>query len=118
MPLDISPAARRDIADILQWSLDRFGNMAEIRYDALIKQAIHDIVTDPERAGSQIRPELPIPGLRSYHLSLSRTHVSGGRVKEPRHFIVYRKRPDDVIDIVRVLHDSRDLARHVPQRDA
>jgi len=35
-------------------------------------------------------------------------------VKKPRHFLVYRRRGEEVIDVVRVLHDARDLERHLP----
>jgi plasmid stabilization system protein ParE len=40
--------------------------------------------------------------------------VSGRRVKDPRHFLIYRKR-GDVIEVARIVHDSRDLARHLPE---
>jgi toxin ParE1/3/4 len=38
-------------------------------------------------------------------------------VRNPRHFLIYRRRHDHttVIDILRILHDSRDLARHLPE---
>jgi plasmid stabilization system protein ParE len=34
-------------------------------------------------------------------------------VKSPPHFVVFRHLQPGVIEIVRILHDSRDLARHV-----
>ena len=54
-------------------------------------------------------------GARTYHLELSRTRMTGQGVKEPRHFLLYRRRPDGVIEIARVLHEARDLARHLPE---
>jgi toxin ParE1/3/4 len=101
----LSLAARQDIREILRWSERNFGEAAAARYRALVKQAIRDIGADPERPGSKERPELMIKGARTYHLSFSQGRVSGGRVKEPRHFLLYRRRHDDVIEVARILHD-------------
>jgi plasmid stabilization system protein ParE len=40
--------------------------------------------------------------------------VKGQRVKAPRHFLLYRRREERVIEVGRVCHDARDLVRHVP----
>jgi toxin ParE1/3/4 len=111
----VTGPARRDIAVILKRSLQEFGMDASLRYRALIRQALLDIETDHERPGSKERPEIMIEGARTYHISLSRTRVSGARVKEPRHFLLYRRREDGVVEVARILHDGRDLARHLPE---
>lgn len=111
-PALFSPAAHQDIVDILLWSIEKFGTEAAERYRALLIQALRDIEADPERPGSKARPELAI-GARTYHLALSRTNVEGQRVKAPRHFVLYRSRPGG-LEIARILHDSRDLRRHLP----
>jgi toxin ParE1/3/4 len=107
--------AQQDLFGVMEWTLQQFGERAALRYDALIKQALKDIGADPERPGSKERPEIMSEGARTYHLSLSRTRVSGSRVKEPRHFLLYRRREDGVIEVARILHDGRDLARHLPE---
>jgi len=61
-----------------------------LRYRALIGQALLAIEADPERLGSKARPDLLVEGARTYHISLSRTRLAGARVKEPRHFLLYR----------------------------
>jgi toxin ParE1/3/4 len=111
----LSPAARSDIRDVLIWTRERFGESAAVRYQKLIQRAIADIAGDPGRPGATERPELA-PGIRTYHLSFSRERAGGGgaAVKQPRHFLVYRPGQNG-IDLVRVLHDARDLARHVPE---
>jgi toxin ParE1/3/4 len=109
----LAPAARQDIREALRWSEQRFG--AAARYRALIKQAVRDIGADPERPGSKDRPEIRIKGARTYHLEFSRGGVSGSKVKEPRHFLLYRRREDGVIEVARILHDARDLGRHLPE---
>jgi toxin ParE1/3/4 len=107
--------AKRDLSDVMEWTVKKFGGRAAIRYDALIKQALKDIGEDPDRPGSKERPEIMLKGSRTYHLEFSRSRVSGEGVKSPRHFLVYRRRNDGVIDVARILHDGRDLARHLPE---
>ena len=111
----LAPAARRDVREVLRWSELKFGESAAARYRALIKQAVRDIGADPERPGSNARPEILIEGARTYHLEFSRSRVSGSRVKEPRHFLLYRRREDGVIEVARILHEGRDLQRHLPE---
>lgn len=106
--------AQRDLSEVMEWTVKKFGERAAIRYDALLKQALKDIGTDPERQGSRERPEIMIKGVRTYHLELSRSRVDGPGVKAPRHLLVYRHRVDGVIEVARILHDGRDLARHLP----
>ena len=111
--LHVTGPARRDIAAILKRSLQEFGRDASLRYRALIRQALLDIEIDHERPGSRERPEIMVEGARTYHLAVSRTRVSGVRVKEPTHFLLYRQR-GKVIEVARILHDSRDLEQHLP----
>jgi toxin ParE1/3/4 len=99
----------------MEWTVQEFGERAALRYDALIKRALKDIGVDPTRPGSKERPEVMIEGARIYHLEFSRRRVSGQGVKAPRHFLLYRRREDGVVEVARILHDSRDLERHLPQ---
>jgi toxin ParE1/3/4 len=103
---------------IMKWSLKEFGEAAALRYDALMNQALTDIADDPERPGVQQRSDLA-EGVLVYHLRFSRGRAKSapGVVRNPRHFLIYRRRHDHttVIDILRILHDSRDLARHLPE---
>jgi toxin ParE1/3/4 len=111
----ISRTAQRDIKAILNWSRTEFGEAAADHYKALIKQALRDIGADPERPGSMERPEILGEGTRTYHLEFSRARVKGQSVKAPRHFLLYRRREEHVIEVGRVCHDARDLVRHVPE---
>jgi toxin ParE1/3/4 len=107
--------ARNDIREALIWSRERFGENAAGRYRDLIRQALVDLAADPERPGSAERRELA-RGIRTYHLVFSRDRVGGaaGVVRRPRHFVVYRCWDGDRIEIVRVLHDARELELHLP----
>ena len=111
----LAPAAEADLAGILAWSAEAFGDAARRRYAALIVQAIEDLTVDPARVGVETRPEIAA-GVQTYHLAQSRNRVApaAGRVITPRHFVIFRLRSDSAVEIVRVLHDSMDLARHLP----
>ena len=110
----LSSNARQDIRNIARWSETQFGQAAAARYRALLLQALRDLEADPLRPGSKERPELAIAGARTYHLSLSRQRAVQPGVKQPRHFILYRATAPGFIEIARILHDSCDLARHLP----
>lgn len=77
---------------------------------------MRDIERDPNLPGSQRREELA-KGVLVYPIRFSREHVSQsvGKVHDPRHLIIYRCRSGALIEISRVLHDSRDIVRHVPE---
>jgi toxin ParE1/3/4 len=94
--------AKRDLSGLMKWTFREFGGRAALRYDILIKQALKDIGADPERPGSKERPEIMVRGARTYHLEFSRNRVSGSKVKEPRHFLLYRHRDDGVIEVARI----------------
>ena len=111
----VSAAAEEDIQAILHWANQHFGARALGRYETLLSQAMLDLAENPTRTGSHDRPEIALSA-RSYHLVHSRKRVSRsvGRVKKPRHFILFRARGDDSLEISRVLHDSMELAEHIP----
>ncbi len=106
----ISNPARADIVDILRLSHTQFGDQARQRYQALADK--------PHRIGSHDRDELA-PGLRSYHLIYSRQQAKPtyGTVKSPRHIVFYRVANDDVIEVVRLLHDAMEAHLHLPATD-
>ena len=111
----LTRTAQRDVKAILNRSRREFGETAAARYKALIKQALLDIGDDCERPGSTENPEIMIEGVRTYHLEFSRGRVTGEGVKAPRHFLLYRRRDEGVIEVGRVIHDARDLTRHLPE---
>jgi toxin ParE1/3/4 len=99
------------------WNKAKFGRDAALRYEDLIIQALRDIESDSERPGSQDKGDLQ-NGVRSYHLSFSRERARNtlGIVLSPRHFVIYRRRDgQSAIEILRILHDGRDLQRHLPE---
>ncbi len=113
--VSLALAASQDVRKILKWTEEKFGKRAQERYRDLLLQALRDIEADPERPGSKEWPNILAIGTRTYHLSFSRSRTNGQAVKEPRHFILYRLRKDAGIEVGRILHDGRDLQRHLPQ---
>lgn len=112
----LSPSAERDIEQILRWTHQEFGESIRLRwYEELLIQAILDLSEDPNRAGNKQRPELSSEA-RTYHLLNSRNRVSRsvGRIRKPRHFLVYRVVAEGEIQIGRVLHKSMDFIQHLP----
>ena len=105
--------AGRDFIEIINWSSEQFGPLATDRYEALIGQALIDVGDNPFRPGTRQHPNLP-KSVYTYHLASSRDRISGDRVKTPRHFLLYRIIAFRV-EVLRILHDSRDLAQHVPE---
>lgn len=89
----------------------RFGEAIRDGYQVPINAAIRSIASDPKLAGSHDRPELG-RGIRSLHLMSCRNSVKADqKITRPRHFVVYRQL-DDVIHVMRSLHDAMDLPEH------
>lgn len=110
--LILSGPARNDLLEIREYTLQTYGPVAADAYDSLLRQAFKDIRDNPFRPGSKDRPEIGA-NIRSFHASLSRRRASSS-VKSPRHFVLYFLPKENEIVVSRVLHDTRDLARHIP----
>jgi toxin ParE1/3/4 len=108
----VSPQARKDVSELLRWSEAQFGQEAKGRYRRLVQQAYADLRADPDRAGVQSRPDLA-DSVCFFHVRHSLTRrPQADRVATPRHFIVFR-RNGNVLEVLRVLHDAMDIARHL-----
>jgi len=105
----ISGPARADLAAILAASLDRWGEQGRARHAALLVAAMRAIARRPDAPTTRARPEL-LPGTRSFHLKHARR---GTAVEAPAHVLFYRQR-GEVVEIVRVLHERMEPARHLP----
>lgn len=108
-PYLIAPEAQRDIDAIFVWTTQTFGVRPAYRYETLILRAMSDVANDPERPGSIPIVEVA-PDMRIYHLrhSRNRAAAAGDRVKNPRHFLMYRFVGGAPIEVIRMLHDRMD----------
>jgi toxin ParE1/3/4 len=112
--LRLAPRARMDIAIILARAEENFGVAARQRYEALISASLRAIAADPFQLGSAARPEIG-EGVRTYHLRHARARAkAAGRVRTPRHFLLYRCASPDIVGVGRVLHEAMELSRHIP----
>jgi toxin ParE1/3/4 len=107
----ISGPARADLEHILATSLERWGEAGRARYAALIATAMRSIAGDPKSPTTRDRPELS-RGVRSMHMRQARGSRS---VKDPVHVIYYRTR-DNVVEVVRVLHERMEPTLHIGTR--
>jgi toxin ParE1/3/4 len=116
MEVVIAPKARNDIAGILAWTEENYGPEFLTRYAKLIATAIEQIAENPERSGSIQQPEIA-EHCRTYHLYYSRksTGRAKDRIRQPRHFLLYRVIESNIVEIGRVLHDSMDLEANLPE---
>jgi toxin ParE1/3/4 len=121
----LSRPAQDAIELILLDSEREFGARARLRYEALLLAAILDVAADPARPGSKAQQDID-PAVRLYHLASSRMRVPDppGRVREPRHLLVYEAGPDGVVDILGLLHERmlrpralRRILREAHKRD-
>ena len=107
-PVRLSAAAEADIQAILVWTLEQFGEAQAEVYADTISAALAALATGPDVFGTKTRGEIA-PGL--FTLPVARLGHKG------RHFIMFRIGQDKnrkAIEVLRVLHDAMDLARHVP----
>jgi toxin ParE1/3/4 len=97
--------AEKDFVRILKYTRDTFGRRQVDVYRTTLLDALAALDAGPDVPES-IRREDIRPNLRTLHVARL------GR--RGRHFIMYRAAQDHVIEVVRILHDAMDLARHLP----
>jgi len=97
--------AEADMSDILQWTARHFGPAQAEHYAQTVIAAIEALGGGPDMAGVRMRSDIA-PNVRTLHVA---RHGRKGR-----HFVVFRVADAHAIEVLRVLHDSMDLARHIP----
>lgn len=101
----IGRQAEQDYFEILQWTNKAFGDVQSRAYAETISLAIQALRDGPEVPGAKARDEIE-PGIRTLHVARQ------GR--KGRHFAIFRTGDGQVIEVLRLLHDSMDLVRHMP----
>jgi toxin ParE1/3/4 len=104
MKLRISRQAWNDLLEVKAYTLEHYGLGQMERYESLIEDALERIAANA--ATGKARPELH-PGVRSLHI--------GQPGRRARHVVFYRMGSDGVVEVIRVLHDAMDFARHIPE---
>ena len=105
----LAGAAEADFEAILLWTLEHFGDAQARAHSDILSAAVQALTGGPEQPGIKARPEIG-RGLFTLHVARS------GR--RGRHFVLFRADAGSAtrqIDVLRILHDAMDLARHVPE---
>jgi toxin ParE1/3/4 len=93
-----------DFSEIITWTIENFGERQAETYAETLTLAIEALHGGPEQLGAKALDDIG-PGIRTLHVA--RQGRSG------HHFVVFREAKDQYIDVLRLLHDSMDLARHI-----
>jgi toxin ParE1/3/4 len=95
MQLIISPRATQDIRDILQYTLEQWGEDQQIKYRGILTQALAHLQNNPHLG--QLKEDI-YRGLRVY------------RVEKHNIFYIVSK---DTLRVARILHVRMDARRHL-----
>ncbi|HEX7842100.1 MAG TPA: type II toxin-antitoxin system RelE/ParE family toxin [Kofleriaceae bacterium] len=98
----ILPRAEAQIIDVLDFTLEEFGEAKYLEYRDLIGLALKTLEVTP--LSGKHRPEIH-PDAWTYHITRP------GR--KARHLFLYRIR--DVVEVARFLYDAMDLPRQRPR---
>jgi toxin ParE1/3/4 len=103
--VSLTTEAKRDLINILSWTLDHFGKGQTRVYDKTIRSVLKELAQGPDIVGCRRREDIG-PSLLTLHLA--------GKGRKARHFVLFRANATTgTIDVIRLLHDGMDLARHL-----
>ncbi len=100
----LSQDAETDFAEILIYTHDIFGDSQARTYQGVLADALATLSEGPTVLGSVALDDI-LPNLRSLHVAR--------RGRRGRHFILYRAADGQTIEVLRILHDAMDIARHI-----
>ena len=108
----LSTTAESDYRQILQWTVENFGLAQARTYADTLSSALRALSVGPAFIGVRARGEI---GTNICTLHVARNGHKG------RHFVMFRVgsfQGRDVIDVLRLLHDSMDLVSHLPPTES
>lgn len=101
----LSDAADADFQGILHWTRIRFGEEQALVYRDAVIATLEALAEGPSTPGAKSRPDIG-RGIHTLHVSRVR--------RRARHVVLFRVTDEHRVEIIRILHDSMDLARHLP----
>jgi toxin ParE1/3/4 len=105
--VNLTSAATTDFDGIMEWTAEQFGRQQAETYAATLVDTINSLAEWPTTIGVKACDSL---SAGFFTLHTART----GR--KARHIIVFRADPhrfEEGVQVVRILHDSMDMARHI-----
>jgi toxin ParE1/3/4 len=104
----LADRAAQDVEEILDWTFEQFGPLQLETYTEVISDALGALNAGPHLVDVRKRPE--------WGDALAALHVERRGCKG-RHQLVFRvNETTRLIEILRVLHDSMDVTRHLDTR--
>lgn len=103
--LRLADRVELDLQDIVVWTAEKFGPRQADDYIETVTQAIEALRDGPSILGARVRDDIG-PGIHTLHVAR--------RGRKGRHFVVFKVAGAQTLDILRLLHDSMDLAKHQP----
>jgi toxin ParE1/3/4 len=103
----LAEAAGQDYQAILLWTVENFGRAQARTYAKTLNSALQDLAQGPDVIGARLREDIG-PDIHTLHVA---RHGRKGR-----HLVVFRISPSpdaSIIEVLRLLHDSMDLPRHL-----
>jgi len=98
-------AANADFKGIKRWTSHHFGATQAATYAQTIIESLQDLCAGPQVPGCKLRDDIG-PDIYTLHVARKGRHG--------RHFLLFRAdSAKQQIDILRILHDSMDLPRHL-----
>ena len=104
----LADQAELDLLDITIWTVETFGGRQADEYAETITLAIEALHDGPEILGVIERNDIG-SGICTLHVARL------GR--KGRHFVMFKSSAQHKIEVLRLLHDSMDLTRHLPSGD-
>ena len=108
----LSASAAADFRQILGWTAEKFGTAQVGTYADTLSAALQALSAGPAITGVKAHPEI------AADIGTLRVARQG---RKGRHFVLFRATSvdeQDVIDVLRLLHDSMDSKRHSPADEA
>ncbi len=101
----LADQAAQDVEEILDWTLEHFGPLQLAVYTETINDALEALTEGLANLGVRERPELGE--------DLATLHVARNGRKGRHQLIVRFDETERTIEVLRILHDSMDIARHI-----
>jgi toxin ParE1/3/4 len=104
----LSAAADEDYRQILRWTVTNFGKAQARVYADTLSSVLKELTSGPSIIGVKERDDI---GINIWTLHIARKGRKG------RHFVVFRVsnvQGRNTVEVLRLLHDSMDLDRHLP----
>ncbi|HQW08750.1 MAG TPA: type II toxin-antitoxin system RelE/ParE family toxin [Steroidobacteraceae bacterium] len=104
----LAAAAEADFRDIIRWTAEEFGDAQARVYAETLSAAIESLAGGPTIVGARHRDDIA-KGIFALHVA---RHGHNGS-----HFVMFRigkDRDHARIEVLRLLHEAMDLARHLP----